>query len=182
MTTRTNITAEAFYTVPDGHSRLELVRGEVIEKPFNGGLHGLVTANFGVLLNTWATENATGCVGIGSGFVLTREPDTVRASDVYFIRADRVAEAGGIPESFWKIPPDLTVEVVSPSDSAEDILEKISDYLLAGTPLVWVVYPRTRTVVEHTPDGLARTRTENDTLENADVLPGFSCVVRELFA
>jgi Uma2 family endonuclease len=181
MTTRINMTAEVFYTTPDGNSRLELVRGEVIEKPFNGGLHGLVTANIGVLLNAWANENTRGCVGIGSWFVLTRDPDTVRASDVYFIRAERVTEAGGIPEAFWQIAPDLMVEVVSPNDSAEDVLEKISDYLLAGTPLVWVVYPRTRAVMEHTPDGLAHTRTENDTLENADVLPGFSCVVHELF-
>ena len=132
-----NLSAEAFFLIPDGNSRLELVRGEVIEKPLNGGIHGLVTANIGCLLHTWANENTRGRVGIGSGFVLARESDTVRASDMYFIRADRIAESGGVPESFWEIPPDLVVEVVSPSDSADEVQGKIRDYLLAGTPLVW---------------------------------------------
>ena len=56
------------------------------------------------------------------------------------------------------------------------------DYLAAGTPLVWVIYPRTREVVVHTPDGLARTIGVAATLEAPDLLPGFSCTVAELFA
>lgn len=51
------------------------------------------------------------------------------------------------------IHPDVAVEVVSPNETAEDVREKVRDYLTAGTPLVWVIYPRTQEVVAHTPDG-----------------------------
>lgn len=175
------MTAEEFWKLPERETKLELVRGRVIETMPPGGLHGRIASKLLTRLENWASLNGTGETGMESGFSLALEPDTTRSPDAFFVRADRVQEAGGTPEAYWKIPPDLAVEVISPSESAEDIQAKVRDYLLAGTPLVWVVYPRTREIVEHTPDGLARTRTEKDTLENADVLPGFSCVVCELF-
>ncbi len=176
------MTAEEFWKLPERETKLELVRGRINEIMPPGGLHGIIAARLVGALQVWSMTGNRGVVGTESGFTLALGPDTTRAPDVFFIKAERVTKAGGIPEAFWKIPPDLTVAVVSPSESAEDIHAKVRDYLLAGTPLVWVVYPRTREVVEHTPDGLAHTRTETDTLENANVLPGFSCVVRELFA
>ncbi len=92
------------------------------------------------------------------------------------------ASAGGIREAFWEIAPDLAVEVVSPAETAEEIREKVRDYLQAGTLLVWVIYPRAQEVVVHTPDGLARTLAVGDILSAPDVLPGFNCTVAELFA
>ncbi|MBA3946347.1 MAG: Uma2 family endonuclease [Herpetosiphonaceae bacterium] len=77
--------------------------------------------------------------------------------------------------------PDLAVEVVSPSESAQDINEKVRDYLAAGTQLMWVVYPRTRQVIVYGPSNAGRIYTVGDTLEHADVLPGFRCPVAELF-
>lgn len=173
------MSAEEFARLPEGKIKLELVRGRIIETMPPGGLHGIIAARLIGELHVWSMGGNRGVVGRESGFTL--EPDTTRAPDVFFIRAERLTEAGGIPEAFWKIAPDLAIEVVLPSETAQEVQEKVRDYLLAGTPIVWVIYPRTRTVVEHTPDGLARTRTENDMLENADVLPGFSCIVRELF-
>ena len=175
------MTVEEFARLPEGETRLELIRGKVIETMPPGGVHGKIASKLLTRLETWASDSQLGETGLESGFILALDPDTTRSPDAFFIRADRAAEAGGTPEAFWKIPPDLAVEIVSPSETAEEIREKVRDYLLAGTPLVWVVYPRTREVIEHTPDGLARTRSENDTLENEAVLPGFSCVVRELF-
>ena len=87
----------------------------------------------------------------------------------------------GVPEAFWNLAPDLAVEVVSPSEKAGDVREKARDYLAAGTRLVWIVYPRTREVVVHTPDGLARAYGADATLEGFGILPGFSCDVADLF-
>ena len=120
-------------------------------------------------------------MGVESGFVLGRNPDTVRGPDVFYVRPARIP-AGGIPEAFWEFAPDLAVEVVSPTETAEEIREKVRDYLAAGTPLVWVIYPRAQEIVVHTSDGIARTLGVADTLGAPDVLPGFSCVVSELFA
>ncbi len=67
--------------------------------------------------------------------------------------------------------PDLALEVVSPSETADEVRDKVHDYLQAGTPLVWVVYPRSKEVVVHTPDGLARTVSGDDRLEDWPYCP-----------
>jgi Uma2 family endonuclease len=121
-----------------------------------------------------------GCVGVESGFILGRNPDTVRSPDVFYVRAERIPTTG-IPEGFWEVPPDLAVEVVSPSESAADVRDKVRDYLSAGTQLVWIIYPRSREVMVHTPDGLAKTYSEGDELAGFEVLPNFTCVVASLF-
>ncbi len=87
----------------------------------------------------------------------------------------------GVPEEFWELAPDLAVEVVSPGETAEEVREKVAEYLQAGTRLVWTVYSRARVVVAHTPDGVARTFGAADRLRFPDVLPGFECTVAELF-
>jgi Uma2 family endonuclease len=174
------ITFEEFAAMPEGLARRVLVRGEVIENMPPGGVHGSIAVEMATWLKLWSREHSTGYVGVESGFVLERNPDTVRAPDVSFVQIERIP-ASGIPEGFWQLAPDLAVEVVSPSESAEDVREKVRDYLRAGTPLVWVIYPRTRELIEHTNDGLARSRSGSDVLENATILPGFSCRVETLF-
>jgi Uma2 family endonuclease len=104
----------------------------------------------------------------------------VRGPDVSYVRADRIP-ATGIPEGFWNLAPDLAVEVVSPNETAEDVREKVRDFLSAGTTLVWTVYPRTREVIVHTPDGFARTFGPGEVIEFPDLLPEFTCNVAELF-
>lgn len=111
---------------------------------------------------------------------MRHDPDTLRGPDVSYVSLSRIPP-GGLPEAFWNLAPDLAVEVVSPSESASDIREKVRDFLAAGTPVVWVVFPSTREVLVHTADGLARTYGENDVLEHQEVRPGFSCRVAELF-
>lgn len=175
------LTAEEFWLLPDTEMHRDLIRGEVVETMPPGGRHGATAALFTSRVQNWSIEHHAGIVGVESGFVLGRTPDIVRAPDIYFVRADRIPE-DGVPEAFWELAPDLAVEVVSPSESAQDVREKVRDYLDAGTPLVWVAYPRTREVIAHTADGLARTHRGDDLLTNPDVLPGFSCPVQELFA
>lgn len=174
------LTAEEFWALPgDGKGR-SLVRGEVVEAVPPGGKHGGIALELGARLREWAKSGPDGYVGVESGSLVRRGPDTVRGPDVSYVRAARVP-ADGAPEGFWEIPPDLAVEVVSPSESAEEVREKVHDYLSAGVPLIWVLYPRTREVVVHTPDGLARTYGSGDVLEGFDVLPGFTCPVAKLF-
>ena len=182
MTTvdRQLLTASAYWSLPENGLQRALVRGEVYETMPPGGRHGLVAAILSMLLRLWAKNGPHGCVGVESGFLLTRNPDTVRGPDVFYIRADRIPSTG-IPEGFWMIHPDVAVEVVSPNETAEDVREKVRDYLTAGTPLVWVIYPRTQEVVAHTPDGLARTYSRDEILDAPTILPDFTCAVNTLF-
>lgn len=172
------MTSEEFEKLPDTHVRRELVRGEVVENMPTGGIHALIALTIGRLLQVWAKKLGS-YVGVEAGFNLFKNPDVTRVPDVCYVRAERIPPEG-IPEGFWNLAPDLAVEVVSPSETAQSIRDKVNDFLAAGTPLVWVVYPRTKEVIAHTADGLARTFTVKDVLE-FDLLPGFRCTVAELF-
>jgi Uma2 family endonuclease len=173
------LTAEEFAQLP-GSEHWELVRGEVRKTMPPGGRHGEIASALATLLRIWTKQGVGGYVAVEAGYILGHDPDIVRGPDVSYIRAERIPP-DGVPEAFWTIAPDLAVEVISPSETADEIREKVRDFLGAGTPLVWVVYPRTREVVVHTGDGLARTYGEDDVIEYPDVLPGFSCKVSELF-
>lgn len=175
------LTAIDYWHLPENRMQRALVRGEVVETVPPGGRHGVIAAIVCGLLRLWARGGPRGAVGVESGFVLGRNPDTVRAPDVFYVRPERIPP-GGIPDAFWELAPDLAVEIVSPSETAEEVREKVGDYLAAGTPVVWVIYPRAQEVVVHSPDGLARTFGIRDTLGAPEVLPGFSCPVGELFA
>lgn len=174
------VTAEHFWQMPETDMRRDLVRGEIIERMPPGGQHGAIASELNAQLRTWAKAGPKGCVGVESGFVLGRSPDTVRSPDVFYVRAERIPPTG-IPEGFWELAPDLAVEVVSPSESAADVRDKVRDYLSAGTQLMWVIYPRSREVIVHTPDGLAKTYSHDDQLAGFEVLPGFTCTVASLF-
>lgn len=174
------LTAEDLWLLPDNGMRRELIDGEVFEAMPPGGMHGAIAVNLATLLRIWVKQQGKGYVGVEAGYIVVRGPDRVRGPDVSYVRAERIPTAG-IPEGFWEIAPDLAVEVVSPTETAEEVREKVRDFLTAGTPLVWVVYPRTHEVIVHTSDGLARTYTLNDTLAFPDLLVGFICTVAELF-
>jgi Uma2 family endonuclease len=174
------MTAHDLWLLPDNGMRRELVRGEVIEAMPPGGQHGAIAVILAMLLRLWTKRTNGGYVGVEAGYILAHDPDTVRGPDVSFVRAERIPNSG-IPESYWELAPDLAAEVVSPHETAEEVREKVRDFLAARTPLVWTIYPRSREVIVHTPDGLARTYNLKDTLEFPAILPGFSCTVSELF-
>ena len=106
-------------------------------------------------------------------------PRKVRKPDVSFIIRDRLP-AEQLDEGFLTLPPDLAVEVVSPSDLAYEVEEKVEEYLGVGVRLVWVVYPTTRTIHIHRRDGSTAVVRSPDELNGEDLLPGFVCRVGDI--
>jgi Uma2 family endonuclease len=98
---------------------------------------------------------------------------------VSLVKAERLPDR--LPRGFFPGAPDLAVEVVSPGDTAAYLESKIQDYLGGGAQRVWVVYPDTRSVVVHQPNGTARRYGADDTLTDEELLPGFSLPLEELF-
>ena len=81
-----------------------------------------------------------------------------------------------------EIVPDLFAEVVSPNDKAEEIEQRLTDFLRAGTPLAWLIFPKTRQVYVFHQGPAALRLGEGDILDGEDVIPGFSCPLKDLFA
>lgn len=177
----TIMTAEEFlnYPLPDG--KAELVRGELRVTPPAGGPHGVAASNLVFMLTAHARQKGLGRVfADGTGYQLLRLPHTVRVPDASYVRADRLPEQG-IGPGLMQLAPDLAIEVLSPSETASELEEKLDDYTAAGTPLIWVIDPVRRTVMIVAADAPVRWLREGETLDGGSVIPGFSCAVSEIF-
>lgn len=182
MTTSVQLlTADDLWNRPDDGNRHELVRGEIRTMAPAGFEHGDIGMTIGVLLAGYLRGKSLGrVVGADTGFILSRDPDTVRAPDCAFVSAERL-QGRDLPKKFFPGAPDLAVEVISPSDKAEELEEKTADYFQAGTKLVWIINPRLRTVTVRRPDDTAVILRESDTITADDLIPGFACQIREIF-
>jgi Uma2 family endonuclease len=181
MTTQQGLlTAEEFAALPHEGLRLELIEGELHAMAPSYADHGDIVGALHVELGIYIRRNHLGKIyGAETGFLVARDPDTVRAPDIAFIQASRVTPAASAPN--WNpIIPDLVVEVISSSDRDKDVASKTRMWLDAGVRLVWVVYPARREIVVHRPDG-ATTLTDSETLGGEDVVPGFSLPVTDVF-
>lgn len=174
------LTAEQFEELSD-HQGLELLDGVVTEKNM-GAEASFIQRRLSYLLSGVVEPT-------GLGYLFESEcmyacfpsrPNRVRKPDVSFVRRDRMPPEG-IPRGMFRVAPDLAAEVVSPNDEYDDIDEKVADYYDAGVPLVWVVSPKTRTVLVYRPDGSARRLRETDDLTADPVVPGFRVRIADLF-
>jgi len=159
----------------------ELVGGELVERHVSV-LSSYVEARLVRRLDAHCEDGDLGPVFTATNGIqcFPDEPNKVRKPDVSFVKKARFAPQH-LYEGYLTIAPDLAVEVVSPNDLGEELEQKIEDYLAAGIPLVWVVYPEVRTVSIHRGDGSVTKLRRHDELTGEDIIPGFRCKVAELF-
>jgi len=180
VTTRL-ITAEEFMEMDLGEGTFELVRGEIVQVPPPMPLHGLVCMNIGAILWTYGRQTRIGyTIGNDAAVVTERDPDTVRGADVSFYK-ETTWPRSEVGKTLPPVPPDLVVEVRSPSNSAADMARKVREYRNVGTPLVWVVDPEKRAVTIHRGDTEPIELGESETLADLAELPGFRCPVADFF-
>lgn len=175
------------YEIPG--KRVELVRGQLVVREPASFSHGALSLRIGVALTNhlsrereqqgWTMSRGR-LATADPGFTLARRPDTVRAPDVAYVSRERFA--GPMPDGFPEFAPDLAVEVRSPSDRTGAVVAKVSDWLSAGTALVWVVDPPREQVVVYRADGTVSVLAMGETLSGEALLPGFAFPLQELFA
>lgn len=183
MSTATQLlTADDLWNMPDHGGHRELVKGELRDMSPTGFGHGAIANNLTVALGSFVREHDLGIVvAAETGFILTRDPDTVRAPDLAFVKKSRIP-VGDLTVKYWAGAPDLAAEVISPWDKNFEVDEKVEDWLAAGTLLVWIVNPRRKRVTVYRPGVAEQILTEADTLDGLDVVPGFRCPVKDIFA
>jgi Uma2 family endonuclease len=180
-TTLQRSTANELFEMPDDGFRYELVRGELRKMSPSGSEHGAIVFNASLLLGQHIKSNNLGQgFGAETGFKIASDPDTVRAADIAFVSRERIPEAG-IPKNFWPLAPDLVVEVVSPGDTYNEVVEKVGDWLDAGTRAIWIVNPKRRSVTVYRSMTDVTHLSEGDELDGGEVVPGFRCKVSEIF-
>lgn len=176
------VSLEEFQRMPEEDEfQVELVRGRVVREPLPGARHARLNARLLSGIDSHVREHDLGVTLAEAGFILSVDPPTVRGPDIAFLEKKRIPPEG-VPVGFWRGAPDLAVEIVSPSNRVGEIRQKVLEYLAAGTRLVWVVDPSTRSVAAYRSREEIRLLTRDDALEGNDVLPGFRLALSELFA
>jgi Uma2 family endonuclease len=174
MSTRLGlITANELLHMPDNGMRRELVAGKLREMTPSGHEHGFVTLHMTGPLYAFVMENNLGAVfAAETGFLLTTDPDTVRAPDVAFVARERYASLSKT-KGYFPGPPDLAVEVISPNDTYGEVEEKVEAWLSSGCRVVVVVNPRNQTLKVYRSTTEVTLLTVADSFQCADLLPGF---------
>ncbi|MEX2236103.1 MAG: Uma2 family endonuclease [Dehalococcoidia bacterium] len=179
-TSKKLLTAEDLQTMPDDGQRYELVKGELRAMPPAFGNHGRVAGRITRLINAFDPEGRLGEAFLAdTGFKVETQPDSVRAPDIAYVIAGRADEAD--ESAYPAMAPDLAVEVLSASNSASEMAEKVEQFLAAGCRLVWLVNRIRRTVTVWVPGETARVLHEDDEIDGGDVIPGFRCRVADFF-
>ena len=177
--TRTYTAAEVFELQDD--ARHELIDGELITLPGSGGRASAIGAKIVRLIGNYLDDQPFGFVlGADGSFVVTQNPEIMLSPDAAYIRSDRLP-GGQLPETFIQTFPDLAVEVLSPSDRRSDAERKVQRYLAAGTPLVWLVDPKSETVTVHRRQGASERIGTGGIVSGEDMLPGLSISVDAIF-
>jgi Uma2 family endonuclease len=180
------MTTEELLALPkDGMDRW-LIRGQLREKPRNvhNRAHSRSMVRVGRFLDNWLDQQPEprGQVLCGeAGMRLRRNPDTTVGIDVVYVSAEVAARLAQETTLIDGIP-ILVVEILSPSDTLQEIDEKIDDYLTAGVPLVWVINPHRRTVEILRPGAEPELVNVHQQLSGEPHLPGFHVSVAQPFA
>jgi Uma2 family endonuclease len=175
-----SITAEEFAALPRDGLRTELVRGELVSMPPAFTDHGEAAMRLSIILGQFTLGHDLGEVYGRTGFLIARNPDTIRAPDLAFIQKARLTPDASGPH-WGTILPDLVAEVASTYDRAAEIADKVQMWLDAGVRLVWVVYPSSREIVVHHTGQPAETLGDQAMLSGDDVVPGFAASVARIF-
>ena len=154
----------------------EYIEGKLIPRMPTSMEHGTISVALILSLGSHVRGNQLGDVYTAAGFHVG---ERMLIPDIAFLSKDRIPDD---TDKASPIPPDLAVEVVSPTDASARIEEKAFAYLAAGTQLVWVLRPKSKTILVYRSETDIQLLTQNDILTGEDVVEGFSYPVAALFA
>ena len=178
MGTSTKLTFEEFQKLPEREGAIyELDEGELLMEPSPAVRHNLIRQRIAFKLMQFVESKHLGMVLEEMDFRLS--PDTVRNPDVAFITAEHVKKID-LDRSPVDGAPAFAVEVISPSNSAQDMAKKTQQSLQAGCNIVWTVYPSLRIVEVHSISGTRQVRAP-DLLREENLFHGFSLSLSYIF-
>ena len=166
----------------DDVERYEVIDGVRVEREPMGAFETVLASWLCYLLNSFAAGRKLGLAVSEVLFVLNAQRNLRRRPDVAFVSYARWPTPVMARESAWNVVPDLAVEVVSPSNLAEEIDRKITDYFQSGVRLVWVFYPDSGRVYVYQSPTQVSILERTDTLDGGEVLPGLQLPIAQLYA
>lgn len=177
--------AEFFALPPNNSVDRELIRGELKERPVTkrNRFHAKTEAAVTYMLKAWLVEQLSPFGEIYSGEVgciLRHEPPSNVGIDVAYFSSETVAAQSAVTTMIDGVPV-LAVEILSPSDTQEDVTQKINLYIEVGVNVVWMVDPRFKTVTVYRGDVEPQLFNITHILADQPSMPGLSVAVKDLF-
>jgi Uma2 family endonuclease len=167
---------------PDAAKFYEVVDGQIVENPPLDARSSLLASFLQALMGPFARSNRLGWVTTETLFLIDRARSLMRRPDVAFVSAQRWSLKRAVPyREAWDVIPDLTVEVISESNSADAVARKIEEYFTAGVSKVWVIYPSTSKIYVYDSPARVRILQLGDELDGGGVIPGFHVALSTLF-
>jgi Uma2 family endonuclease len=161
----------------------EVVDGKIVENPPMGARESILASFLLGLISPIARSNRLGWVVNETLFMIDPARKLKRRPDVAFVSAERWSLKLQVPASeTWDVVPDLTVEVISESNSANAVARKIDEYFKAGVRTVWVIYPSTNKIYVYDSPTQVRILQLGDELNGEGIIPGFHVPLSALFA
>ncbi len=173
---------DAAHSSSDEETDYEIVNGESKEIEPMGAYEGMLASILCNHLFLYLNQNPCGIVGTEVMFQLRESPRMVRKPDVAFVSYERWPERTIPRSNAWNVVPDLAVEIVSATNYAEELDQRIGDYFETGITQVWVLYPQTERLFVYRSLKDITSVHRSETLEGGDLLPGFSLPLETLFA
>lgn len=174
--------SERLYEILDGERRYEWIDGEPRELEPMSAFAVVLAVELCAVLRSFVLANRLGLVVTELLFVFQRDPKRGRCPDVAFVSRERCRKSPLPKEGDWEVVPDLAVEVISPTNEATEIEQKLVEYFRVGVRQVWVLHPETRRLYVHESLQRVTVVNESDTIGGGEVLPGFSLKLADLFA
>ena len=176
-----SMTEDEFFT-RYGNSRHELIDGVPVELPMPGLDHGFICNWFAFYLTQYAISRDCGRVAINDTLVRIREnPLTLLGPDVGYFSYGRVPK-GQVTRGASPVPPELAIEVRSPSEPWGEVITKVGLYLGVGVTAVVVLDAATKSVAVYRAPLGQQVFGADAELTIPDVLPGFAVPVSRFFA
>ena len=180
VTERKKWTEAELQALPDDGFNYEVVDGELVMSPKNNPEHGHVCMRLGSALHMHVESNKLGAMFDSStGFWMDNE--NCRAPDLSFVSKKRLAGMKSAPRSFFKMAPDLAIEVLSPNNTRAEIQERLRDFFSSGTKLAWIIDPEAKSTEICYSLEKRKLMGPNGELNGEDVVPGFRFKLAELF-
>ena len=173
--------AEQLFQAPSNGNRLELVRGVLFMMSPAGSEHGRIASRILIRLGSYVEANDLGeTFAAETGFLIEKDPDTVRAPDAAFVSHKKLNETDQ-SSAYLPLSPDLVVEVVSPSDSSSDVEAKAEQWLSAGSQIVLVADPRNETLRVYRSKSEIQVLHAGETFASGEVCKDWQLAVNDVF-
>jgi Uma2 family endonuclease len=172
-------TIRDYQTLPEG-SPFQLVGGELVKTPAPNPRHQIISAKLFKRISNFVDREAIGITLYSPIDVYLDDGNAFQPDIVVILNENK----GIIKDDGIYGPPDIVIEILSPSTAYYDLKKKFKVYEKAGVTEYWIVDPEVNTIEIYANEEkrfILKANSEEQGKVESAVLNGFKLTVAEVF-